>query len=201
MKKILVFLISTFLILGTGFAPVAAHDNDNNNHNCNINNDVSGNHYDAENCDKEIIYVDRIVYVDKIVEKIVYVDKIVEKTIYVDKEVEKIVYVDKPVIEYRDRIVYQDREVIREVPRIEYRDRIVYRDKEVIKEVEKIVYVEKEEEVIIEEPENPLAPLVCETCCYDGWAFWLLLIAAATGLINFIILLFVLNKKDKVVNK
>jgi hypothetical protein len=49
---------------------------------------------------EKIVYVDKPVYIEKIVEKIVYVDKpvYVEKKVYVDKivEVEKIVYVDRP---------------------------------------------------------------------------------------------------------
>ena len=89
MKRIIMSLIVLVTMFGS-FTTVSAHDNGNNNHNCNINNDQSGNHYDADKCkDKEIVYVDRIVYVDKIVEKIVYKDKIVEKIVYVDKEVEE----------------------------------------------------------------------------------------------------------------
>ena len=59
--------------------------------------------------EKEIVEVEKIVYVDKPVEKIVYVDKPVEKIVYVDKpvEVEKTVYVDKPV--EVEKTVYVDK--------------------------------------------------------------------------------------------
>lgn len=190
MKKVL-YILTAVIILSLSAVPVFAHDNGNTNHNCNVNNDGSGNHYDAENCGSEVIYVDRIVYVDKIVEKIVYVDKIVEKTVYVDKVVEKIVYVDKPVIEYRDKIV--EKIVYVDKPVIEYRDKIV----------EKIVYVEKEDEVVIEEPTTPTAPLItCDVCAalkvIEGYGnlLWIILVLLAVNTVLHIINLFK-NKKEK----
>lgn len=195
MKKILKFmLIMAIIILSVNFAPVAAHDNGNEHHNCNLSNDGSGNHYDAENCGPEVIYVDRIVYVDKIVEKIVYVDKIIEKIIYKDKIVEVIKEV--PVIEYRDKIVYTDKIVYKDkiVEKVVYKDKevekIVYVDKpvEVIKEVEKIVYVDKPTE----------QPVACNWCsCIEqyNWAIWTFIIAVIINTLVNILRLFKRNNK------
>ena len=179
MKKLLKLMtVLVILILTLNYVPIAAHNNNNSNHNCNVSNDKSGNHYDAENCnDKEIVYVDRIVYIDKIVEKIVYVDKIVEKVVYVDKIVEKIVYVDKPVIEYRDKIIYKD------------------------KIVEKIVYVDKEETIVEKEEAPVVVPVECACCSIPEWIEWAIGVAAIMGLINFALLLKVVSKKNKVAAK
>lgn len=177
MKRILMALIVVGMLL-ISFSPVLAHDNNNCNHTGNTNNDKSGNHYDeACTVNPEIVYVDRIVYVDKIVEKIVYVDKVVEK----------IVYVDKPTIEYRDKIV--EKIVYVDKPVIEYRDKIVYKDK--------IVEVVKEVEVIVEEPQTNLIAIekpACDICSILNnlqgygiviWSiFWLLVINTILHIIN-----------------
>lgn len=168
MKKILAFATISVLLLGIGFSPVAAHDNNNCNHTENTANDGSGNHTDPS-CTVEpiIVYVDRIVYVDKIVEKIVYKDREVIKEVV--KEVPgPTIYVDR-IVNVPGPTIYRDREVIK------YVDRVVEVPVEVIKYVE---VVPNPDEVIIKESTTPLAAL--ENCSFcdvldqnNGW-LWLL---------------------------
>jgi hypothetical protein len=101
----------------------------------------------------QVVYVDRPVPVEKIVERIVEkpVEKVVTKVEYRDRVVTKEVpvekIVEKPVerIVYKDKIVYNDRVVEKVVDRpykvdnIIYQDRVVYRDVPTIVEKEKIV--------------------------------------------------------------
>ena len=54
--------------------------------------------------------------------------------------------------------------------------------------------------VVVEEEEIPLAAPVCVSCCLPWWLIWGVAIAALTGLINFILLLLVMLKRNKVVD-
>lgn len=65
----------------------------------------------------QVVYKDRIVTQEKVVEKIVYKDrpigkeKIVEKVVYKDRPIEKVVYKDRPIEKIVEKVVYKDRPV------------------------------------------------------------------------------------------
>jgi (2Fe-2S) ferredoxin len=109
----------------------------------------------------QVVYKDRIVTQEKVVEKIVYKDrpigkeKIVEKVVYkdrpvakekvVEKIVEKVVYKDRPI----EKVVYKDRPIEKIVEKVVYKDRPVSKEKVVEKIVEKVVYKDRPVEKIV----------------------------------------------------
>ncbi|HEX5711077.1 MAG TPA: hypothetical protein VFX68_06990 [Sulfuricurvum sp.] len=121
----------------------------------------------------KIVYKDRGVIQEKIVEKVVYKDqppvnsKVIEKVVYRDrpiiqeKIVEKIIYRDRPAEKGKvvEKVVYKDRPVIQEkiVEKVVYRDRpiakekvierIVYKDRPVV--TEKVVYKDRIVEKVV----------------------------------------------------
>jgi len=90
----------------------------------------------------KIVYKDRPIEHEKIVEKIVYRDRPIAK----EKVVEKVVYKDRPVVQEKivEKVVYRDRPIEHEkiVEKIVYRDRPIAKEKVVEKVVEKTVYKE-----------------------------------------------------------